>query len=209
MKKYISFVLGLIITSTLLIPLEASALELGTLDLTNVTPETVTAFFKPALSELAQKKVAIKILTPTYIPSSKKGTLYSIIFTDLALPERTDFYQICLNYKPEAEFPIDCQYIIFGAEKFGYKYPSGRVDIYPLPVVLAGVKEDYPSTNLPKSQRPSWVTLANGKKAVFYSAPYRNTVWLLWDDSGVRYTISIAEGTKDQALKIVNSIYKQ
>lgn len=206
MKKYITLAIGLILA--FLIPLDASALDIGILDLANITPETVTAFFKPALSELAQKKVAIKILTPTYIPSSKKGTLYVIASSNFSRPERTDYYKICLSYKPEAEVPADCEYIMFGAEKFGYKYPLGRVDIYPLSEVLAGVKEDYPSTNLPKSQRPSWVTLDNGKKAVFYRATYRNTVCINWDDSGVRYTISIPEGTKEQVLKIVNSIYK-
>jgi hypothetical protein len=208
MKKYISFVLGLILTSILLIPPEASASDLGVLDLTNVTPETVTAFFKPALSELAQKKVAIKILTPTYIPSSKKGTLYAIPFTNFDRPERTDYYRICLNFKPKAESPLDCDYIVFSAEKFGFKYPLGRVDVSPLQEYLDLVKEIYPSTNLPPSERPSWVTLANGKKAVFYRFPYRNSVSLYWDDNRVRHSISFPEGTKDQALKIVNSIYK-
>ncbi len=198
----------ILLISTLLIVSKASASDLGVLDLTNVTTETVAAFFKPALSELIQKKIAIKILTPTFIPSSDKGTLYAIPFTNLARPERTDQYQICLNYKPKAELPIDCDYIVLGAEKFGFKYPSGRVDIVSLSEVLAAAKSDYPVKSLPSSDRPGWVTLANGKKAVFYRFPYRNSVSVHWDDNGVRYTITLPEGTKDRVLKIVNSIYK-
>jgi hypothetical protein len=210
MKKHIPFFLGLILSSTLLFPLVTSALDLGTLDLTNVTPETVAAFFKPSLSYLSQKKIAIKVLTPSFIPFRNKGTLYAIPFTDSSRPERTDRYEICLNYKPKVDSPSDCDYIVLIAEKFGFKYPDGRVDVLPLSDDLALEISLYSEVPLNRrySYPPTYVTLSNGKRATFARLLKHTNANLSWDDNGVRYLILMKDGEKEEMLKIANSIYK-
>lgn len=195
----------ILLFSIFLIVPKAFALDNGVLDVTNITPQTVAAFFKPALSLLKQKKIAIKVLVPSFIPDAMgKGFLYATATFD-----RPDRYGIYLSYNQKCNLSNACDYIYLKAEKFGFKYQNGRVDIIPLEDDLAVEKSLY--SEVPLDNRypnpPTWVTLHNGKRATFSRLLKHTNANLSWDDSGVRYLILMKDGEKEQMLKMANSIY--
>jgi hypothetical protein len=208
-KKHTLFIsIGFFIALSLTFVLNVFAINIppnvGSLDVRNITPQTVAAMFKPPLAFLTQKELAIKVLIPKFIFAySPDGLLYAIPHSD-----RPDSYWIEVTDVPDCNGATSCSNIILQAKKLG------SPEILTLEQQLALGEESYARLTPDKRDPnpPTVVTLDNGIKAVYH--PWLllwkyTSSYLSWDDNGVRYQAIEKKGDKATMLKMVNSIYKK
>lgn len=205
MKKYSPFIFtGFIFALFFSFVLNSFAINPGSLDVRNITPQTVAAMFNPALFVLNQKQVAIKVLAPSFIfDDYGEGFLYAIPHSDS--PDR---YWIDVSGNPNCDGATSCFNITFQGEKVG------NPDVLSLDDDLAQAKDSYakvaPDRRDPNP--PASLFLDNGMRVVFH--PWFNFIHytnahLSWIDKGVRYQVIMKKGDKEAMLKMANSIYQK
>jgi hypothetical protein len=204
-KKHTLFIsVGFFIALSLSFVLNVFAINPGSLETRNITPETVATMFKPALKFLKQKELQINVLAPTFIYSAlPDNILYAIPYSD-----RPDRYWIDVTDVRDCDGATSCSYITFQGEKVG------NPEVLTLEQELALGKESYLRVTPDKRDPnpPSVVTLDNGMKAVFH--PWfllwkYTSSYVSWVDNDVRYQVIMRKGDKATILKMVNSIYKK
>jgi hypothetical protein len=201
--RRITFVMaGFLFALILTFATRAYSLDVGSLDSTNQTPETVAAMFKPAIATLRERNVSIKILTPTSLFPKKiiPGLVYAIPYNRGA-----DIYEITLSRESDCHSFV-CTYLLFQGKKVGLP------EVLSLEDDLAQSKDSYarvaPDRRDPNP--PAWVTLDNGMKAVFhpwFTFTHDTYARVSWVDNGVRYIVMMKRGDKERLIKIINSMY--